>query len=226
MTENQASNQAQIQDKSLVGGVKTEDADKNFRLLERKHRLEMDQERQARQDLERKLQEIESRQSIADDDDDEPYVGHKKLDKKFNSFEKKLEQTIEKKAEERARALLDTRDQEDWATKNNDFSEVMKEDNLMKLLNRAPALADSIKRMPDGFEKQKLVYNTIKSMGIDKPETKQPSIQDKIDANKRSPYYQPSGVGAAPYSASSDFSAQGQKQAYAKMQELKNRLRM
>lgn len=220
MTENQASNQAQNVDN------KANDKEINFRALEAKHRREIDEERQARKDLERKLQEVESRQTEKDDDDDEPYVGHKKLDKKFSSFEKKLEQTIDKKAEERARALLDTRDQEEWANKNNDFSEVMKEDNLMRLLNRAPALADSIKRMPDGFEKQKLVYNTIKSMGIDKPEAKQPSIQEKIDANRRSPYYQPTGVGSSPYSSSGDFSQQGQKQAYDKMQELKNRLRI
>ena len=220
MTENQASNQAQNVEN------KANEKEINFRTLEAKHRREIDEERQARKELERKLQEVESRQSEKDDDDDEPYVGHKKLDKKFNSFEKKLEQTIDKKAEERARALLDTRDQEEWANKNNDFSEVMKEDNLMRLLNRAPALADSIKRMPDGFEKQKLVYNTIKSMGIDKPETKQPSIQEKIDANRRSPYYQPTGVGSSPYSSSGDFSQQGQKQAYDKMQELKNRLRI
>lgn len=220
MTENQPSNQAQNVDN------KANDKEINFRALEAKHRREIDEERQARKDLERKLQEVESRQTEKDDDDDEPYVGHKKLDKKFSSFEKKLEQTIDKKAEERARALLDTRDQEEWANKNNDFSEVMKEDNLMRLLNRAPALADSIKRMPDGFEKQKLVYNTIKSMGIDKPEAKQPSIQEKIDANRRSPYYQPTGVGSSPYSSSGDFSQQGQKQAYDKMQELKNRLRI
>ena len=50
--------------------------------------------------------------------------------------------------------------------------------------------------------------------------------QEKIDANRKSPYYQPSGVGAAPYASAGDFSDSGQKSAYAKMQELKSRLRI
>jgi hypothetical protein len=79
--------------------------------------------------------------------------------------------------------------------------------------------------MPDTFERQKLVYKNIKAFGLDRPEAKQPSIQEKIDSNKRSPYYQPSGVGSAPYASAGDFSASGQKQAYDKMKELQNRLR-
>ena len=56
---------------------------------------------------------------------------------------------------------------------------------------------------------------------------KEPSIQDKIDANRRSPFYQPSGIGSAPYAGpDGDFSAAGQKTAYDKMQELKSRLRI
>ena len=73
---------------------------------------------------------------------------------------------------------------------------------------------------------QKLVYENIKALGVDKPEQKQNSVQEKIDANKRSPYYQPSGVGSAPYASAGDFSDSGQKNAYAKMQELKKRLRI
>jgi len=221
MTENQVPNQQQVSEN------KTNDKELNFRAMEAKHRREIEQERQARIELEKRLQDIESRKSVEEDDDDsDPYVGHKKLDKKFNSFEKKIEERIDKKADERARQMLEKKEEADWIDNHNDFERVLSEDNLMKLVNKAPKLAESIKKMPDGFEKQKLVYNTIKSMEIDKPEAKQPSTQEKIDANRRSPYYQPTGVGAAPYSSSGDFSAQGQKQAYAKMQELKNRLRM
>ena len=80
--------------------------------------------------------------------------------------------------------------------------------------------------MPEGFERQKLVYKNIKALGVHKPEQKQPSIQDKVDANKRSPFYQPNGVGSAPYSSVGDFSAGGQKNAYEKMQQLKSKLRI
>ena len=79
--------------------------------------------------------------------------------------------------------------------------------------------------MPEGFERQKLVYQNIKELGVDKPEQKQSTIQEKVDANRRSPFYQPTGVGTAPYATSGDFSQTGQKQAYAKMKELQARLR-
>jgi hypothetical protein len=222
MTENQASNTAQVTE------AKNSDKELNFRALETKYRKELEQERNSRLEAEKQLQEVQSKRNYVEDDsdDDEPYVGHKKLEKRFSSFERKMEEKIDKKAEEKARILLDRKDEDDWIRNNNDFDIVLSEDNLSRLVNRAPGLADSIKRMPDGFEKQKLVYNTIKSMGIDKPDMKQPSIQDKIDANKRSPYYQPSGVGSSPYSSSGDFSASGQKNAYDKMKELQARLRI
>ena len=221
MTENQMSNQAQVPE------TKTNDKEINFRAMEAKHRREIEQERQARMDLEKRLQDVESRKPVdVEDDDEDPYVGHKKLEKKLANFGQKTQSEIQKSMESAKQAAKEELKQELWLENNQDFEKTLNEDNLTKLLNKHPAMADSIRRMPDGFEKQRLVYNTIKSMGIDQPEAKQSSIQDKIDANKRSPYYQPSGVGAAPYAAASDFSQSGQKNAYAKMQELKNRLRI
>jgi hypothetical protein len=94
-----------------------------------------------------------------------------------------------------------------------------------KFAQKDPELAETILNMPDSFERQKLVYKSIKALGVHKPEVQAPSIQDKIDANRRSPYYQPSGPGSAPYQSQGDFSPAGQKNAYAKMKELQNRLR-
>jgi hypothetical protein len=112
-----------------------------------------------------------------------------------------------------------------WLENNPDFYEVLNK-NADKLAQRSPRLAKSILAMPDTFERQKLVYENIKELGLDKPESKQPSIQQKVDANRRSPYYQPSGIAAAPYSQVADYSETGQKQAYAKMQELKKQMRI
>ena len=95
-----------------------------------------------------------------------------------------------------------------------------------KFAQKAPLIAKSILAMPESFERQKLVYETIKTMGINQPEVPQQSMQQKVDANRRSPYYQPSGVGAAPYASQSDFSPAGQKQAYDKVMELKRNLRL
>lgn len=216
MTENQVA----------VQENKPSDKEINFRKIEEKHRRELAEMQARLEETERKAAEALSRNQVEDDNDDEPYVGHKRLEKKLSSFERKLEEKIDKKAEEKARMLMDRKEEEDWIKQNADFGDVLKEENLVKLVNRSPALAESIKRMPDGIEKQKLVYNTIKSMGLDKPEQKQPSIQEKIDANRRSPYYQPSGVGAAPYNSVGDFSESGQKNAYSKMKELQKRLRI
>ncbi|HMK58773.1 MAG TPA: hypothetical protein VK462_06945 [Nitrososphaeraceae archaeon] len=217
MTENQVA----------VQENKQSDKEINFRKIEEKHRRELAEMQVRLEETERKATEALSRNRVEEDDnDDEPYVGHKKLEKKFSSFERRLEEKIDQRAEEKARMLMDRKEEEDWVKNNSDFNEVLREENLMKLVNKAPGLAESIKRMPDGIEKQKLVYNTIKSMGLDKPEQKQSSVQEKIDANRRSPYYQPSGVGAAPYNSVGDYSPAGQKNAYAKMQELKSKLRI
>jgi len=216
MTENQVANQAQ--------DSRSNDKELNFRALEAKYRRELEQERAAREQAERKAQELSTRNvPEVDDSDDEPYVNDKKLNRKLSDFEKRMEERIEKKAEEKAYSMMKQDKQETWLRQNSDFYDVMQ--HAEKFAQRDPELAETILQMPEGFERQKLVYKTIKSMGIHKPEERQPTIQDKIDANKRSPYYQPTGIGTSPYMSQGNFSPTGQKEAYAKMKELQNRLR-
>jgi len=218
MTENQVVNQAQTPD------VKPNDKELNFRALEAKYRRELEQERAARTEAERKAQELASKTSHQEDDDDsEPYVNDKKLNRKLSDFERRMEERIEKKAEEKAYNMMQQDKQQSWLKNNSDFYEVMQ--HAEKFAQRDPELAETILQMPEGFERQKLVYKTIKSMGLHQPEAKQPTIQDKIDANKRSPYYQPTGVGTSPYASQGNFSPSGQKEAYNKMKELQARLR-
>jgi hypothetical protein len=204
--------------------TKQNDKELNFRALEAKYQKQLEQERQARLEAERKAQEFSQKQNNQEEDDDEPYVDHKKLNRTLSSFEKKLEEKIDRKAEEKARSMIDQNKRDSWLKNNPDFYDVLQ--HADKFAQKDPELAESILEMPEGFERQKLVYKSIKSLGLHKPEEKQPSIQEKIDANRRSPYYQPSGVGAAPYASMGDFSSQGQKQAYEKMLELKARLRI
>lgn len=199
----------------------------NFRALEAK----MQQERQARLEAERRAEQAEraAQESLArkqedGDDDSEPYVDHKNLSRKLASFEQKLEQKIEKKAEEKAASMLANERKQSWLRQNPDFYEVLQ--HAEKFAQKDPELAEAILEMPEGFERQKLVYKNIKALGLHKPEVKGPTIQEKVDANRRSPYYQPSGVANAPYAAAGDFSPVGQKTAYDKMQELKNKLRI
>lgn len=217
--ENQVQNQIET--------TKASDKELNFRALEAKYQRQLETERNARLEAEKKAQEYEQkRQQTSDDDDDdnEPYVDKRKLNKTLNKFGQSTQGEIQKAmAQAKAQAKEELK-QEIWLEQNPDFYDVLQ--HADRFAQKAPRLADSILRMPEGFERQKLVYENIKSLGIDKPEQKQPSIQEKIDANRRSPYYQPSGVNAPAYGNTGDFSPAGQKNAHAKMQELKNRLRI
>ena len=218
MTENQAQVNQNIDSKAS-------DKELNFRALEAKYKRELEQERNARLEAERLAQEIQTKKNQhEEEEDDEPYVAPKKLEKKLAKFGQNTQSEIQKAMEMAKRSAKEELKQEMWLENNPDFYDVLQ--HAEKFAQRSPKLAESILRMPEGFERQKLVYQNIKELGIHKPEQKQPSIQEKIDANRRSPYYQPSGVGSAPYAQAGDFSLVGQKSAYDKMQELKSRLRM
>lgn len=219
MTVSTNENQAQVATPS--------DKELNFRNLEAKFQRELQQERAARLEAERIAQEAISKKQQANDDDDddsEPYVDKKRLNKQLNKFGQNTQSDIQKAMEQAKHAAKEELKQEMWLENNPDFYDVLQ--HAERFAQKAPELAKSILKMPEGFERQKLVYQNIKELGVHKPEQKAPSIQEKIDSNRRSPYYQPSGVGTSPYNSQSDFSAGGQKQAYEKMQELKSRLRI
>ena len=207
---------------------KTNDREFNFRQQEQLFNRKLDEERQARVLLERRLQELQAKQPVQSDDDesDEPYVDRKALEKRFKSWESTLDERIDRKAEEKARTLVAQERQSAYLKQKQDFNNVMTPEMMNKLVTKDPELAETILEMPEGFARQKLVYQTIKAMKLDQAEEKKPTVQDKIDANRRSPYYQPSGVGSAPYAGGGDFSPSGQKNAYNKLQELKSKLRL
>ena len=203
---------------------KPNDKELNFRALEAKYQKALDQERAEKVRLQQELQE-KSRVSVHEEDDDnEPYVDHKKLNKTLSRFGEQTKQQTQHEIQNAVQTALKEERKQNWIKSNPDFYEVLQ--HADKFAERDPELAESILEMPEGFERQKLVYKNIKALGVHKPEQKQPSIQDKVDANKRSPFYQPNGVGSAPYSSVGDFSAGGQKNAYEKMQQLKSKLRI
>jgi hypothetical protein len=222
MTSPTNENQAQVAAPS--------DKELNFRALEAKYQRQVEQERAARLEAEKVAHELQAKKHQShnsdddDDDDSEPYVDKRRLAKQLNKFGQSTQSEIQKAMEQAKYAAKEELKQEIWLENNPDFYDVLQ--HAEKFAQKAPELAKTILRMPEGFERQKLVYQNIKELGVHKPEQKTPSIQEKIDSNRRSPYYQPSGVGTSPYNSQSDFSAGGQKQAYDKMQELKARLRL
>lgn len=217
MTENAQTNQVQSTEN------KTTDKELNFRALEAKYQRQLDQERSETQRLTRELEQ-RSKPIEPEEEDSEPYVDHKRLNKTLSKFGQNTQSEIQKAMELAKHSAKEELKQEMWLENNPDFYQTLQ--HAEAFAQRSPELAKTILKMPDNFERQKLVYQNIKELGIDRPQVKEPSIQDKIDANRKSPYYQPSGVSNSPHVSQADFSAQGQKQAYEKMQELKNRLRI
>ncbi len=194
----------------------------NFRQLEAKYQRQLEQERQGRLEAERIAQEAQQRRHSSDDEDDkddEPYVDKKKLRKEQERFGQKIKQETHGEIQKAVQHAIQEERKNNWIKNNPDFYDILQ--HAEKFAQKDPDLAESILEMPDNFERQKLVYKNIKALGIHKPEEKTPSIQDKVDANRRGPYYQPSSVGSAPYAPQGDFSPGGQKQAYEKLKQLK-----
>lgn len=219
-------------DQNQTEQVKTDTTQENLVKQRKYYEKQLEQERLAREQAEQKTLELERRtqqlsKPLDDDDDDaEPYVDKRKLKKELNRFGEQAKQQTSQEIQQAVQQALDQERTKNYLKENSDFNNIMGSDVVQKFADLHPRLAENILRMPEGFERQKLVYENIKALGLDKPQSKQPSIQEKIDANRKSPYYQPNGVGSAPYSNASDFSTQGKKNAFDKMQELKARLRL
>ena len=215
-------------DESKVQDQKITDKELNFRAQEAKYERKLQEERYERERLAKEIEELKRLKTESQDDDDddsEPYIDKKRLEKKLKNFEKNIDEKIDRRSEEKAFKMLEQREQENWLHSHDDFYDVM-QTHAQTLYEKAPMLADAILKMPDNFERKKLVYHNIKSLGLDKPEARKSSIQETIDANRKSPYYQPSGISAAPYAPAGDFSEKGKKNAYEQLQKLKANLRL
>ncbi len=208
--------------------AKQSDREMNFRKQEAMYMRQLDAERQEKERLKQENDSLkrqsQNNNTSDDDDESEPYVDHKRLNKKLTNFGQNTQNDIQKAMETAKQAAKEELKQEMFLENNADFYDVLEKAD--ELMTRAPKLAENILKMPNNFDRQKLVYHTLKELGVDKPQQKQSDIQNKIDANKRSPYYQPTGMNSAPYAGGGDFSQAGQKNAYDKMQELKANLRI
>lgn len=215
MTTPDQVNQAPIENKAS-------DKEINFQRMREKYERELAAERAEKERLSRELESKHKPQVDDEEDDSDPYVDHKKLNKKLAKFGQQTKQETQSEIQKAVQSALHEERKQNWIKNNPDFYDVLQ--YAEKFAQADPDLAETILEMPEGFERQKLVYKNIKALGIHKPKPPEQSIQQKVDANRRSPYYQPSGVGSAPYSTSGDFSPAGQKNAYEKMKELKARL--
>lgn len=215
-----------------VAEQKQNDKEFNFaRLRQEKEKamLAVEQERAERMRLQEEIEKIRSQQHKMrveepdeDEVDDEPYVNRKGLKKVLSKFGQNIESQIDERAQAIAKKILEEERQRNFVhhlkSEYRDFSDVVTSDSIAKLEQANPRMAQIIDRMPDGFEKGQMVYETIRTMGLHKkPEA---NVKEKVEANQRNPYYYPSsaGNGSAPMG---DFSAAGKKAAYERVKALK-----
>jgi hypothetical protein len=179
---------------------------------------------QAKREAEQAKQELEALKRGRDEQEDydsssEPYVEHRTLDKRIKKLEENFEKKIERQAEMKARAIFEQHQQQTFLRNNPDFNEIMSPELLQKFGDKHPSIAESLMAMPDSFDRQKLVYENIKALGIHKPPEK-PPIQETIEKRRVSAYYQPTEASTPPYAANPDCSEAGQKAAYEKIQAI------
>jgi hypothetical protein len=223
-------NPAETQEQITPQEKKPSDKEYNFAQL----RKQVEQERTARQQAENEKAELmeqinrvaKQKLAVEDDDDanDEPYIDKRRLKKELVKVVQQTTSDTDTKINNAVQKALAEERRNMWMKNNPDFYEVM--NHAQKFAEKDPELAETILEMPDTFERQKLVYKNIKALGLHKKEEPQPTIQDTVNRNQRNPYYQPSGVGTAPYASQADYSPAGQKNAYEKLKELKGRLRL
>lgn len=183
-------------------------------------------ERAERERIARELDQARRMKDEEEEVDPEPYVDHKKLEKKLNKYGQQQQQKTQSEIERAMQTVREEAKREAWLENHSDFEDIII-NNADKLAKKSPKLTNSILAMPDTFERRKLVYETIKEMGLHKPEEKQSTIQEKIQANQRGQFYQPSNVASAPYQGqTSDFSKSGQEAAYKKMKDLISNVRL
>lgn len=204
---------------------KSNEKELNFRAMEARYQRQLDQERQARLQAEERAASYEkAKQAPAEqeeEEDDQPYVDKKSLNKVLSKFSQNMDQKIDKRAEEKARVMVEQERQINYLKRNPDFNQVLAPEIIQKFAEKYPEVAEDMLEMPDGFARQKLLYQNIKALGVHKKDEPKADIQAAIDKNKRNPFYQPSTMNTPAYQGQQgDFSESGQKAAYEKMQAM------
>ena len=209
---------------------KPNDKEYNFAQIRQQLEKEKQEKIQMKEEIE-KLKKIAQEKISShhddDDDDNEPYIDRKKLKRELSKVVEQTNTETDAKVQALVNKALTEERQKNWLSVNPDFQEVMQ--HAQKLQDSDPELADIILNMPDNFERHKLVYKHIKATGLHKPAAAKSNIQDKIDANRRSPYYQPTGISSPGYciiNGGKDYNQNEMKNAYDFMQQSKKKMRI
>lgn len=198
---------------------------KNFAELRSKWESASQENNQLKQKMSQLEQMISDLQSRPAPQDDEPYVDASRLQREMTSLKESLSKEIDKKAEEKARLLLMQERQSDYINQNKDFYDVLQENEIKDFVAKYPNLAAPLARMPDGFEKQQLAYELMKTVKTVKPANPEPPVQKSMlaqafEQRKAAMAYQPGGSSGGAFQSMGDFSPGGMKQAYDRFKSL------
>jgi len=137
-----------------------------------------------------KMANIRSK-AVEEDEDmgDEPYIDPRTFKKKMATERESIKKEAKEELKFEMRQMLDEEKKVSYLKQNSDFDHIMSPEIVQRFAEKHPGMAEAILRMPDVFERQKLVYEAIKTTGAHQKEMPKSSIQETIDKNKRSPYY-------------------------------------
>lgn len=181
--------------------------------------------------LKQRLSELESKvnakpaQQEEEITSDEPYLDHNRFRKEMAKFSQTMEAKIDQRAEEKARKLIEEEKRHEYLKKNRDFNEVMDKENLMKVIEEYPEVAEEFNGLPADFQRQKALYATIKALKKN-PAPEAPksapksSLEQAMLERKAQNAYQPGGSSGGPFQSMGDFSEGGMKNAYNKFKSL------
>lgn len=202
------------------------DKEYNFRALESKYKQELQKEKEKFDSLQKELSEIKSymQKKQEPEEDEDPYIDHKKFEKKIQQYDKQRQEKDQSAIQTAIQKAIEEDRKERWLEKNSDFYEILK--NADKLYEMDQELAETILKMPDTFERQKLVYKNIKALGLHQEKKNETSTQDKVNQRRQGGYYHPTSQSASPYASQGDFSPSGQKAAFDQMKSLQKRLKL
>lgn len=216
---------------------KASDKEFNFRRLEaerekeREARIKAELEAQMRQ---KELEEIKEYLKPKEKDpfDDSDDVIDPELRSRIEAKLAKERSTFERKAEEIAKSTYERiqREKEEAEKKNylqklrgefKDYDDVVSEQNLAVMFEKDPVFAEAALKIPDDYDRRKLVYARIKALG---PQEEAPSVKDKVLENQKNPYHVPSG--SAPTSNAVDYdlnTRESREAAYKRLKQAQRR---
>ena len=172
---------------SQVIEAKVDNKEVNFRKQQQMYERMLAEKEARVKELEQAALQKQQPKHDDDDDDDEPYIDKRKLAKTLSKHEERVKQDTQTEIQRAVSHALLEEKKKQYLDRNPDFYDVI-EKGAEKLAQHNPELAETILKMPDPFERHKLAYQNIKAFGLHQDKPKESSIQDKVDANRRTPF--------------------------------------